>query len=340
MRGRASGVVGAMLALFALPSSVAVATTTLPGPRLAIVAQSGATLITVGPGGEMPEDLAIRPLSRFERIASSHPSWSADGGLLALSISGDEGQAVGVARADGGGLRVFHRASLEGGDPVIAPDGHSVAFSRAKLVKVLPGRENYLFKSAIWLLDVKSGSVRRLTRWRLSTYLTPSSFSPDGSMLATSMFSRQGFRAVAIDLKSGDFSLLAREALEPTYSPDGSHFAFVRYLNWRLNGINEKVPAADELRVGRVGSVTGTRLLLRRRGFFAWPSWDTSGQRLAFTHSPADEIGDRTPDPGDRVMEINADGTCLRTVLSDPGLTLFGAAWQPGVGREAGPIVC
>ncbi len=39
-------------------------------------------------------------------------------------------------------------------------------------------------------------------------------------------------------------------------------------------------------------------------------------------------------------MAINADGTCLTKVFSDPDLTLYGAAWQPGPGREAGPIVC
>jgi hypothetical protein len=39
-------------------------------------------------------------------------------------------------------------------------------------------------------------------------------------------------------------------------------------------------------------------------------------------------------------MAINADGTCLTKVFSDPDLTLHCSAWQPGVGREAGPIGC
>jgi hypothetical protein len=39
-------------------------------------------------------------------------------------------------------------------------------------------------------------------------------------------------------------------------------------------------------------------------------------------------------------MAINADGTCLTQVLSDPETTLFGSTWQPGVGRAAGPISC
>jgi Tol biopolymer transport system component len=309
-----------------------------PGPRLAVVTFTGregisSELITISPQGEMRQRVIVEP-------ASDRPSWSADGNLLAVGAYGDwEGRVVAVAAADGSGFRAYRRATLEG-EPVISPDGRLVAFSQARLVKVLPGRENYLYKTSIWLLDVKSGTVRRLTRWRLQTYLEPSTFSPDGAKLATTMFGRDGFKAVAIDLDTGQFSLLAREALEPTYSPDGSRFAFVRYLNWRLNGINERVPAVDELRVGRVGTVTGTKLLLRKRGFFSWPSWDPSGSRLSFTHSQADELGDRSPEVGDKVMAINADGTCLTRVLKDPEVTFYGSAWQPGPGREAGPIAC
>ena len=128
---------------------------------------------------------------------------------------------VTVAEVDGPGLRLYHRAKLDG-NPVMAPDGRTVAFSRSRLVKVLPGRENYLIKSAIWLLNVKTGKLRRLTRWRLQTSLEPSSFSPDGT----------------------------------------------------------------------------------------------------------------------KIGAINADGTCLTRVFTDPHLVLYGAVWQPGPGRDAGRIDC
>jgi Tol biopolymer transport system component len=309
------------------------------GPRLAVVTHEpryGSKLVTIGPAGETPQELITQP-------ASDRPSWSADGSLLALAAVGPEwdGSVVGVARADGSGLRAYRRAFLNAGnDPVMSPDGRSVAFSRVNLVKVLPGRENYLFKSSIWLLDVKSGSVRRLTRWRLATYLSPSSFSPDGSTLATGMFSRQGFRAIAIDLSTGRLTLLAKEARDPTYSPDGSEVAFVRWKNWRSGARDDPSPPIYELRVVRVSAVTGTRLLLRRRSLLAWPSWDPSGSRLTFTSSHVVENGYSTPEVGNKVMAINADGTCLRKVFSDPGLTLYGSAWQPGPGREAGKISC
>lgn len=308
------------------------------GPRLAVVthdARHGSRLITIGPAGESSQVLIDQP-------ASDRPSWSADGSLLAVGATGDEweGSVAAVARVDGDRLRTYPRASLEGDDPVMAPDGRSVAFSRAKLVKVLPGRENYLFKSSIWLLDVKSGSVRRLTRWRLAAYLIPCSFSPDGSSLAVTSFDRRGFRAVAVDLRTGRTSPLAREASEPVYSPDGSEVAFVRWKNWRSSGRDDGSPPINELRVARVGEVFGSRLLLRRRSLLAWPSWDPSGSRLTFTSSHVVENGYSAPEEGNRVMAINADGTCLTRVFTDPKLTLYGSAWQPGVGREAGPISC
>lgn len=316
------------------------------GPRLAVVAQGYGKevitkeVITIGPLGE-----AMRRLTDPGLIGvGDRPSWSADGSRLAFTawVPNMDDPMVGVVSADGNDLRTYPRAFLNAGEPVMAPDGHSVAFARAQLVKVLPGRENYLFKSSIWSLDVEDGSVRRLTRWRLVDFLLPSSFSPDGSTLAATSYGHPGFWAVEVDLRSGRTSPLAREAMEPVYSPDGSSFAFVRWKTWRLSGVDESVPTIDELRVGRVGDLTETRLVLRRRGlsYMAWPSWDPSGSRLAFTLSQADEPGDRDPEEGNRVMAINADGTCLRKVFSDPELILGGAAWQPGPGREAGPIGC
>jgi len=95
-----------------------------------------------------------------------------------------------------------------------------------------------------------------------------------------------------------------------------------------------------ELRVGRVGAPVGSRSLLRMRGRLGFPSWDSSGQRLAFVNSLDEDPGDNGLEEGNRVMAINADGTCLTKVFSNPDMTLYGAAWQPGIGREAGPISC
>lgn len=293
------------------------------GPQITVLAHVGVEIaqdiITVGPNGESPQTV-------IKEAGWSRPSWSADGGLLAFGAYGDwSGEVVGVAEANGPGIRFFRRASLVGDHPVMAPDGRTVA---------------YWYKHSTWLLNVMSGSVRRATpRAPETTDFEPSSFSPDGSKLAGTV----GFapaEAVAVDLRTGHVSLLAREASEPVYSPDGSEVAFIRWKNWKASGVDDGSQPIDELRVTRVGTFPRSRLLQRSHKLLAWPSWDPSGQRLAFTRTRVVENGYTDPKKGDALMAINADGTCLKKVYSDPETTLYGSAWQPGSGREAGPIDC
>lgn len=319
------------------------------GPRLAISASNGenAGVIAIGPSGEEREVLVE---DRDYRTTGDRLSWSADGGLLAFSVSGDFPDppkafgtgwpVVAVARGDGSGSRTFPRVFLNGGDPVMAPDGRSLVFQRVKLVKQLPERESYLFKSSIWSLALGDGSVRRLTRWRLAGFLEPSSFSPDGSTLLVNSY---GYRledgVMALDLRSRHLSLLAAEGSEPTYSPDGTKLAFVRQEVRRFQLPKPDRPVG-ELWVARADG-SGAERILRAKGYVSFPSWDPSGNRLSFTRNPpAEATGGLEPEPGNKVMAINADGTCLTRVYTNPELTLYGSAWQPGAGRAAGPIVC
>jgi Tol biopolymer transport system component len=308
-----------VLASMALPARAA----TPDGPQIAVLADGfgaglGRDIITLGPSGKSP-----RPV--ITEAGWGRPSWSTDGSLLTFGGYGDwRGEAVAVDEIDGPGLRFYRRASPEGGNSVMSPDGRTVA---------------YLHRGSVWLLNVTSGSVRRATPWRLQTEFEPSSFSPDGSKLAGTTFDGR-ISAVAVDLRTGRVSLLAREASEPVYSPSGSEVAFIRWRNWRASAADDGSPPIDELRVARVGAPGKSRLLLRSRKLLAWPSWDPSGQRLAFTRTRVVENGYTDPKKGDALMAINVDGTCLTKVFSDPDLTLYGAAWQPGPGREAGPISC
>jgi Tol biopolymer transport system component len=348
----------AVLALVAvlLGLTVHAGAATPEGPRLAISVSTngpgaedeGSEVITTGPSGEDPQRLVG---GRGALIGDSL-SWSADGGRLAFPVGGVEStasgpfgtgwQVVGVAEVDGGPAHVFLRAFLNLGEPVMAPDGRSVAFQRLKAVKAPPGRDSPPLKSSIWLLDVEGGSVRRLTRWRFESFLDPISYSPDGSALVAVHFDHRGRRIVAVDLHSlrnRRLAWLGFDASEPTYSPDGSRLAFVRLKYLHTSKLLPARPVS-ELLVARADG-RGARRVLRRKGYISFPSWDPSGSRLAFTRNPAAEaIGLLEPEPGNKVMAINADGTCLMKVFSDPELTLYGSAWQPGIGREAGPISC
>jgi Tol biopolymer transport system component len=308
------------LAGMALPVQAAIP----HGPQITVLTEGFDTkarraIVTIGPNGQAPQAI-------IDGVGWSQPSWSADGSLLAFGSYGEwSGEAVAVREANDPRIRFFRRASLVGDRPVIAPDGKTVA---------------YWFENTTWLLDVGSGSVRRATPWAPETTdFEPSSFSPDGSKLAGTV----GFgpaEAVAVDLYTGDVTLLAREASEPVYSPDGSEVAFVRWKNWKRSGVDDGSPPIDELRVTRVGTFPRSRLLRRSHKLLAWPSWDPSGERIAFTRTRVYENGYDEPMKGDALMAINADGTCLKRVYTDRETTLYGAAWQPGPGRGAGPIPC
>jgi Tol biopolymer transport system component len=295
------------------------------GPQITVSTyvsdQRGRDLISMGPNGESAQTVV-------KRAGWSLPSWSAAGDLLAFGGYGSlREEMVAVAAVNDPGLRVYGRASLEeGGSPVMAPDGQTVA---------------YLHKDSIWLLDVASGSVRRATPWRLQAPFEPSSFSPDGSRLAGTIYPGAGnSSAVAVDLLTGRMSLLANEASEPVYSPDGSEVAFIRWKNWMRSWVDDGSQPIDELRVTRVGTFPRSRLLRRSHKMLLRPSWDPSGQRIAFTRTRVIENGYDDPMKNDALMAINADGTCLKKVYSDPETTLYGATWRPGPGREAGPISC
>jgi Tol biopolymer transport system component len=288
------------------------------GPQIAVLtegfdSEGRLDIVTMGPNGGAPQAV-------IEEAGWSQPSWSTDGSLLAFGSYGEwDGEVVAVAEANGPGIRFFRHASLVGDHPVMAPDGQTVAYWR---------------KDSIWLLNVMSGSVRRL-----QADFDPTSFSPDGSKLAGTL-GWLGSEAVAVDLRTGRVSLLAREASEPVYSPDGSEVAFIRWKNWRRSSVDDGSPPIDELRVTRVGTFPRSRLLLRSHKLLVRPSWDPSGRRIAFTRTRVYENGYDDPMKGDALMAINADGTCLKRVYTDRDTTVYGATWRPGPGREAGPISC
>jgi Tol biopolymer transport system component len=329
------GTVILILAVFAVAAGFATATSPA-GPRLAIVAQEyGQEVLTTGPLGEIPQQL----VGSKQAQSGGSPSWSADGSRLAFTghVPRDDDPVLGIVDADGGHLRIYPRIRLDLGNAVMAPDGSSAAFTRMRVRKT--GNRSITVMASIWSFDLEEGEARRLTPWQ-GEVLIPSSYSPDGSTLAATGWDFRRYRAVAIDLQTGHASLLSLDAREPIYSPDGSSFAFVRWKPRLPKGEPKETSAIGELRVGRVGEPVGSTLLVRMRGVLSAPSWDPSGQRLAFVNSLDEKPRDHGLEDGNRVMSVNADGTCLTKVFSDPDKTVIGAAWEPGPGREAGPIAC
>jgi Tol biopolymer transport system component len=317
------------------------------GPRLAYLSASDARseILSVDPSGGEPALIAgggerVRPLP----LPFGSISWSPDGSLLAFDgLSGGRGESridLYVVAADGTGVRRI-LGTRDAVFPFFSSDGHEVAFTRIGRTRdsgaSRGGRSRPRYST--WLADLATGAVTKLPTKGSDL---ASSFSPDGMALAVSRGHRGGGAdIVTIDLASGRGTLLARNAGEPVYSPNGSRIAFLRgpvhTFHDRRGSTTETLTdiyamSADGSGVARI---TRTPRLIE-----LGPSWDPSGQRLAYTQIQAGPSEARALGIGDSIMEINLDGSCRTRIVSVPRTILLSPAWQPGSGREAGPIAC
>lgn len=356
-----------------LPVRAAAATVPV-GPRLATVTLTDTPgsahaedpdppvmgLRTLGPGptaesqlllGGSLEAPAIVPMPFFR------PSWSADGSLLAFVGSSGRERRIYTVAADGSGLRAVAGTS-GAGDPVLSPDGHTLAFARTRLrTHVKPTCKRFnprclgtgrIYSSAtLWIADLAGGAARRLTPWRNGLSVEPSSFSPDGLTLALTRRQRgaDGPQIELMRVAAGTVTKLVRLGEEPSFSPDGSQIAFVGYRDRDVVHAEEGHDyTAGELYTASTDG-TGLRRLTRSRGVLeSSPSWDPSGERLAYISSKASHGFDPTLDllfpTRNSIMQINADGSCASRLVSEGRAAFYGVAWQPGADRGAGPIAC
>jgi Tol biopolymer transport system component len=325
------------------------------GPRLAVMRWSAGTkpfaLQTVDPSGGSVRSLpAARLPDGLGPSPFYSPSWSPDGDQLAYTVvAGEKNGAlssglrprIALVSVDGS------RPTLIAGGgfgPVFAPDGQTIAFARqpGDLNGDDQGGMGVSSKSTtIWIADLASGRLRQLTPWRNGFDNAPSSFSPDGSVLAYSQVREDGgHRALAMPVAGGPATVLARDAMEPVFSPDGERVAFLRghQASFKYRESRVAVFLTDLFVAGSDGS-KARRLTKTPTARELFPNWDPSGSRIAYTEMnmrPAAGIFGF----GDAIVQINADGSCRSEILSSPRLAYFGPAWRPGPGREAGPIAC
>lgn len=328
-----------MIALAACAAGTAFAAAP-EGPRLAVIKwdvfAGRFVLETIDRSGTQPLRLAgggerKRPLPEIFEA----PTWSPDGSKIAF---------VGVARSLEGGSRGdrLYVVGADGRDlkplpgthgsvsPVFTPDGDSIAFTRS-----------WRRGASIWLVDLAGGAPRRVTPARRGLYMFPSSFSPDGStLLATRYVGRRQEEIAAVHLETGEVETVLRRAGSPVYSPDGTRLALLRWRPLRRRDGTRTV-TSDLFTIGADG--TGLRRLTNTRyRTEAFPSWDPSGERLAFVRYLPETVENEFLEigVGASIVQMNADGTCPRAVLEPSIVAIYGVAWQPGLGREAGRIPC
>jgi Tol biopolymer transport system component len=344
-------------ALFAL--AVGSATAAPPGPRLAasvfhIYPNAGTEVKTVGPLGEADLRLAGGPDNSVPGpLVNSRPAWSPDGELLAFTGPANGTAGLYVARADGSHLRLLRRSRgvLFQEDPIFTPDGQELVVTTIQVVRGQferrarrdPSEQKLDVRFALWAVAIDGSPPRPVTPWQRRAILSPASFSADGGTLIATAYDGRGTRIVAIPVGDGlhrGMRLVVKDAGEPALSADGSRLAFVRNHTGRTDQIGERrVIRTDLFSMPFAGGPPA--LIASVRGGLRWPSWDPSGQRLAFTRlgGPGTAIGSE-PHQGNSAMQVNADGSCLSRVFSTKRGVVYGTAWQPGPGRGAGPIAC
>ena len=287
-----------------------------PGPRLAVAKVNWhpwrTTLVSVSPDGSRPLRLAGGEQGGpLHAILFSPLSWSPGGEEFAFSGI----DTIYLVKANGDGARPLNVADAV--TPVYAPDGQAIAFSRGN------DRE-----AAIWTVDLASGAQRRQTPARRGLKMVPSSFSPDATLLLATRIDRHTdeVEPVSVDLETGKVTRLFGDGREPVFSPDGTEIAFFREIGKRGN---------DDLFVLDVASGQLRRLTRTPNKVELFASWDPSGERIAFSRFRGEHYG-----WANSIVQINADGTCETEIISKKRTVFWGAAWQPGPGRGAGPIDC
>jgi len=353
----------AALGLIAMAAGSATAVASAPpGPRLATVEliqtkgserDENATapfiaLTTFGASGQKARHLlkarleeggSVRPFPFYG------PSWTGDGS--AIAFLGSQGKSTSVYAIGADGEQLQRLGGVTGA--VFSPDGKGIAFSTSRSHHRHPGRPagGDYSSTATWIADLGTGKARRLTAWRNGLSNVPTSFSPDGSLLALTMSDDSADEQQVVLARadgSGSTPLIA-DASEGSISPDGTRIAFAGYLNPTVIEAEENRDyKIGELYVANIDGSGVKRLTKNEDGVETSPSWDPSGERIAYVETKASTSFvpglDFLFPFGNRIREMNADGTCQKTLRTSPKLALYGVAWEPGEGRAAGRIAC
>jgi Tol biopolymer transport system component len=333
-----------------------------PGPRLATVeliqtkgsereekaSSPFSAVTTFGSDGGKKRHLLKGKLGESKGVTPFFfygPTWTGDGSAIAFLAAKGEGVSFYAIDADGGQLQRLRGVI----GPVFSPDGHWMAFSRTRShdpvqVKALVGQYE---STSTWLWDLRNRELRQLTRWRDGLSNQPTSFSPDGSLLALTRTDDrvEGQQIVLAHLDGSGSTALFDQASEAVISPDGTRIAFAGYRNsTHIEAEENRDYDIGELYVANIDGTHVQRVTHNATKIESSPGWDPSGERLAYVQVEADTSfvpGLALLFPfGNEIREMNADGSCKTTVSGSPKLAFYGVAWQPGVERGAGRIEC
>jgi Tol biopolymer transport system component len=330
----------------------------LPSEQEASVENTEVALSTLAENGGFPHRLLAVPFEVGDTLVPDFfggVSFSPDGTEIAFTAAAEPekagSKAIYLIGSDGSGLRRLPgTAGAE--DPHFSPDGTTLAFARSRFrtpkinwKKPLAPLGKGYSSTTTWLLDLATGKAQRLTPWRNGLSVEPGSFSPDGATIVLTRADQHRRRSEILlwRLGRGPTRVLTQVGEEPDFSPDGSRIVFVGYQH----PVHVEAEENQGYYIGDLYSIgvdgKDLRRLTDNKAIETSPVWDPSGTRLAYVEAKPDRSwlpGASNLFPtGNRIREMNADGTCARTIRSAPKVGLYDVAWSPGA-TPAGPLGC
>jgi|GEM_PF-1768341 len=315
-----------------------------PAPEQArIVFSNGGRIISVnadGSGRQVLFGKSRRPSN--DQLGAVNPEVSPDGERLAFAFirESDEGEFsdIWLAEGDGMGAKRVLRANRRTfyADPTFTPDGRLVvSYFRKEGRRAEAGLARVTGSGSLG----KKILVKRQRRKLFSDwiYFRDARFSPDGRKILYGT-TAGGFpdaywsRLMVLNLGTGKSRLLAKQALDGAWSPDGKRIVFTA-LTWDedLEVCGDAAAVCNDggrLKIIRADG-TGARALVSTGGDQRSPDWSEDG-RIVF------QSAGNMPNVAEayEAFSVEPDGECL-TMLTDGTPASLGPAWDDPAG-EAG----
>ncbi|MFL6468767.1 MAG: hypothetical protein ACJ72Z_12485 [Pyrinomonadaceae bacterium] len=167
--------------------------------------------------GTADKPVAAQPITSGAGKLDSNPSWFPNGRILFSSASAEFGTLFSM-NADGSDLRELRSGGGSLNDPIVSPDGSSIAYSERRGYSV-----------HLWIMKADGSEPRQLTSNDDDIWNVPTSFSPDGKWI---FFNRWGITdifsyKIATDGSGEPIKLHDKISGETHVSPDGK---FVTYF--------------------------------------------------------------------------------------------------------------
>ncbi len=276
--------------------------------------QKGATPDSVSYSGT-----ATATTARGEATAPAFPQGYDDGKIVYVSQA--DGQTD-LWLVDSGGVesvRLTNDKWIER-NPRWSPDGDMLAY-------VTKRNRTAANSDQLWMLDVREGQVFELTDLPLSGLSAPT-WSFDGQTIAYSAWTEHVPRIWLTDTETGERIEIARQELNPLWSPDGAWFAVLHHFSEEEAGAVS--PATFYTIIGGEGERSESMPYWQRR--VTGMSWSHKGDRLLVT-GEADRAF-LTSVAALEIIEVK-DTTASMTVVhrmkcNDQDCDFYSPSWFPG----------